>query len=164
MIVRLGKALLVFLMGVFMLLIGADNIVDYSTNFEFVRHVLAMDTLFPDSSLTWRAITDPSLQHAAYALIIAAELLGGILCVAGAQSLHGAATQPAVKFNRAKGFAVAGLVIVFALYFFGFLTVGGEWFQMWQSAHWNGQAQAFRIAAIAALLLVFLCQTDGELP
>ena len=81
MLVRAAKVLLVLLVGLFSLLVGADNVVDYGTNYAFVQHVMSMDTIFPNSTLTWCAITSPVLHHAAYALIIAAELLTGILCL-----------------------------------------------------------------------------------
>jgi predicted small integral membrane protein len=45
-----------------------DNIVDYGSNYQFVQHVLSMDTTFPDNALKGRAITDPRLWQAAYAL------------------------------------------------------------------------------------------------
>jgi hypothetical protein len=34
------------------------------------------------------------------------------------------------------------------LWFSGFITVGGEWFLMWQSEIWNGQEAAFRLVVI----------------
>lgn len=163
MIARLSKALLVLLTGLFSLLVGVDNIIDYGTNYGFVEHVMAMDTVFPDSTLTWRAVTNPALHHAAYALIIAFELLTGILCIAGAVRLWGAREAPAARFNAAKDLAVAGLVCGFALWFFGFLTVGGEWFQMWQSQTWNGQEAAFRFIGSIGLVLIFLNQRDDEI-
>jgi predicted small integral membrane protein len=49
------------------------------------------------------------------------------------------------------------------LWFGGFLVVGGEWFQMWQSKTWNGQEAAFRFVACIGLVLIFLNQPDGEL-
>jgi predicted small integral membrane protein len=163
MIARLSKALLVLLIGLFSLLVGVDNIIDYGTNYAFVAHVMTMDTVFPTTTLTWRAITSPALHHAAYAVIIASELLTGALCTWGAVRLWQARNQPAGYFNRAKDVAVAGLVCGFGLWFFGFLTVGGEWFQMWQSATWNGQEAAFRFIASIGLVLIFLNQRDGEL-
>jgi predicted small integral membrane protein len=144
MLVRAAKILLVLLVGLFSLLAGADNIVDYGTNYAFVQHVMSMDTVFPNSTLTWRAITSPALHHASYAAIIAAELLTGVLCVLGAWRLWQA---------RA----------VSALWFFGFMVVGGEWFQMWQSQTWNGQEAAFRFIGCIGLVLLFLAQKDDEL-
>ena len=51
------------LIGFFSLLVGVDNIIDYGTNYAFVEHVMAMDTLFPDTTLTWRAITSDVAQQ-----------------------------------------------------------------------------------------------------
>lgn len=163
MVVRLSKALLVLLMGLFALLVGVDNLLDYGTNFAFVTHVMSMDSLFKGTTLTTRAITSPVMHHIAYALIIAVELATGALCVGGALRLWQVRAESAATFNAAKDLAVAGLVCGFALYFFGFLTIGGEWFQMWQSQSWNGQPSAFRFLASFGLVLIFLNQRDGEL-
>lgn len=163
MLVRAAKVLLVLMIGLFSLLVGVDNIVDYGTNLAFVQHVMSMDTVFPSSTLTWRAITSPVLQHLGYALIIAAEILAGVLCIAGARRLWLARHGSAREFNGAKDVAVAGLVTGFSLWFFGFMTVGGEWFQMWQSQTWNGQQAAFRFIACIGLVLIFLNQKDDEL-
>jgi predicted small integral membrane protein len=163
MLVRAAKILLVLLVGLFSLLVGADNIVDYGTNYAFVQHVMSMDTVFPNSTLTWRAITSPALHHASYVAIIAAELLTGVLCVLGAWRLWQARALSALAFNSAKDVAIAGLVLGFALWFFGFMVVGGEWFQMWQSQTWNGQEAAFRFIGCIGLVLLFLAQKDDEL-
>lgn len=163
MIVRLAKILLVLLIGLFSLLVGIDNIIDYGTNFAFVEHVMSMDTVFPSTTLTWRAITSPTLHHAAYAAIIGFELLSGALCLTGALRLWQARGADAHFFNASKDFAVAGLVCGFTLWFFGFMIVGGEWFQMWQSHTWNGQEAAFRFIGCIGLVLIFLAQKDDEL-
>jgi predicted small integral membrane protein len=163
MIVRVSKSLLVCLVGVFSLLVGVDNIIDYGTNYAFVQHVMAMDTLFPETTLTWRAISSAALNETAYALIIAAELMTGLLCIAGARRVWQARGESAASFNAAKDVAVAGLVCGLALWFFGFLTVGGEWFQMWQSKTWNGEEAAFRFVACIGLVLIFVNQRDEEL-
>lgn len=42
---------------------------------------------------------------------------------------------------------MAGLTLGFTLWFAGFMIVGAEWFQMWQSTTWNGQQAAFRFIA-----------------
>jgi predicted small integral membrane protein len=163
MIVRLSKALLVLLVGLFALLVGVDNIVDYGTNYAFVEHVMAMDTIFPNSTLKWRAITSPLLQQLGYASIIAAEIATGVLCILGALLLWRARGATSRTFNAAKSVAVAGLTLGFALWFFGFLPVGGEWFQMWQSPTWNGQEAAFRFVASIGIVLIYLTQKDDEL-
>jgi predicted small integral membrane protein len=161
-VVRTAKIVLVGCVGVLGILTGVDNILDYRTNFEVVRHVLSMDALPPGSPLAWRSITNPRLYRIAYAAIIAAELLYGSLCIFGALRLFGA-RGPAVRwFDAAKGPAVAGLALGFALYFFGFLAIGGEWFQMWQAGQWNMQQPAFRFLASIGFVLILLCLPDGD--
>ncbi len=162
MVTRISKALLVLQIGLFSLLVGMDNIVDYGTNYAFVEHVMEMDTVSPDSALKWRAISSSLLNEATYALIIAAEIMTGLLCIAGALRLWQARGKNAAEFNAAKGMATAGLVLGVTLWFFGFMTVAGEWFQMWQSKTWNGQEAAFRFIVCIALVLIFLNQRDGE--
>ncbi|HRO50695.1 MAG TPA: DUF2165 domain-containing protein [Hyphomicrobium sp.] len=162
MTVRLSKALLTFSAGIFALLVGLDNLLDYQANLVFVQHVLSMDTTFPESTLRWRAVTSPWLQHAAYWLIIAAEIGTGILCLAGAWRMFSARKGDARAFEAAKALAVAGLTVGFLLYFLGFLVIGGEWFKMWQSQTWNAQAAAFRFAACFALVLIFVALRDED--
>jgi predicted small integral membrane protein len=163
MIVRVSKTLLVGMIGVFSLLVGLDNIMDYGTNYVFVEHVMAMDTVLPDSTLKWRAITSDTLNEMAYALIIAVEIITGLICLTGALRLWQVRAENAFRFNAAKGMATAGLVCGIALWFFGFMTIAGEWFQMWQSKTWNGQEAAFRFIACIGLVLIFLNQRDDEL-
>ena len=163
MLVRAAKVLLVLLIGLFSLLVGADNIVDYGTNYAFVQHVMSMDTVFPNSTLTWRAITSPALHHAAYALIIAAEAVTAVLCWIGAVQLVRRLRADARTFNRAKSFAAAGLTLGFLLWQVGFVSIGGEWFGMWQSQQWNGVPSAFRFLMTIIAVLIFVVLPDQEL-
>ena len=159
--IRFAKIALVAAGGLFCLLVGYNNIVDYDSNFMFVQHVLTMDTTFPDNAVrSSRAITDPQLHRIAYWLIIAAELVVGLLCIAGAFRLLMAVNAPAAQFNSTKTTATLGLAAGMLVWFFGFIVVGGEWFQMWQSQIWNGQEAAFRFVAMLGLFLVFLSLED----
>ncbi len=163
MIRRSAKILFVALIGLFGLLTGADNIIDYPTNFEAVRHVLSMDTTHPGNRLLGRAITDENVHRYVYWGILVAEICYGVICIFGALRLVGALRSGAASFDAAKEPAVLGLAIGFALYFFGFMIVGGEWFQMWQSDQWNMQQPAFRFVACFGLVLIFLCQREPDL-
>src|SRR5437763_12043640 len=79
----LAVAVLTVLTAVQMTLVTVDNIIDYRTNYEFVQHVLAMDTTFKSSHLMWRAITSPGLATTTYVLIIGWEALTSVLLLAG---------------------------------------------------------------------------------
>ena len=67
--------------GAYALIVAYDNIVDYASNYEFVRHVLSMDTTFPGNLLMHRAISNESIWRLVYALIIAIEVLTALLLV-----------------------------------------------------------------------------------
>lgn len=161
MIIRLCKAALVLLIGLFATLVGYNNIVDYGSNFAFVQHVLAMDTTFPGNALMGRAITNPTVHHIAYWMIIAGELITGLLCLIGSVRLFRQAGN-ADTFQHAKPLATLGLTTGFGLWFFGFMTVGAEWFQMWQSEIWNGQQSAFRFIACIGIVLVILLLPERD--
>lgn len=164
MAVRLSKIALVAAIGLLALVIVVNNLTDYNTNFQYVYHVLSMDTIFPDSTLTWRAIRIPALQHAAYALIIATEATIAILCLVGAGQLLQGLRASGHLFNRAKAIATGGLTLAFLFWFVGFMVLGGEWYAMWQSPDWNGQQPAFRFIGCVGLVLIYLSQADPDLP
>lgn len=162
-ITRISNAAVVAAIAFFTSLVAFGNITDYQTNFNFVFHVFEMDTIFPDSTIKYRAITSPVLQNAGYVLIIAGETLTAILCWIGAIKLLGAARSSAAEFNRAKGFAVTGLTLGFLLWQVGFMSVGGEWFGMWMSKEWNGVPDAFRFFITILAVLIYVSLKDDEL-
>jgi predicted small integral membrane protein len=69
----------------------------------------------------------------------------------------------AVAFNRAKTFAVIGLTLGFLLWHVGFMSIGGEWFGMWQSQQWDGVPSAFRFLVATITVLIFVAMPDQEL-
>jgi predicted small integral membrane protein len=163
-LVRIAKTAMVASIAVLLSVIAFGNITDYGTNLAFVQHVMEMNTLFPTTTITYRAITSSMLQYLAYDLIIGTEVAIAILCWWGAFALLRALRSPATVFNGAKAFAVAGLTLGFLLYQVGFMTIGGEWFGMWMSEHWNGVPSAFRFMITILLVLIFVVMPDGELP
>jgi predicted small integral membrane protein len=48
------------------------------------------------------------------------------------------------------------------LWLVAFLSIGGEWFLMWQSAIWNGEEAAFRMFVVVALVLLYLVMPEAE--
>lgn len=161
--VRFAKIGLVTAVALHASLVAFGNITDYGTNFEFVRHVLSMDTIFKDSKIGYRAITGSVLHHAGYAVIIAAELTIAMLCWIGAWRLLVRQRADAVDFNRAKAPAVYGLLLGLMVWQVGFITIGGEWFGMWMSPTWNGVPSAFRLVMILMGVLIFVALPDREI-
>ncbi|HSH90792.1 MAG TPA: DUF2165 domain-containing protein [Ramlibacter sp.] len=163
MAIRSAKVAMVAAIALFATLVAFGNVTDYGTNLVFVQHVLAMDTTFPNSSIRYRAISSPELQHAAYVLIIAVEAVIAVLCWMGALALAKKLRSDAAAFRKAKSMAVAGLALGFLLWQVGFMSIGGEWFGMWQSSQWNGVASAFRFTLVIAAVLIFVSMPDEEL-
>ena len=143
-------------------LVAFGNITDYGSNWVFVQHVLAMDSIFPDASIHYRAIHSPLLQHVAYLLIIATETLAAALCSIGAWRMWHARRAPMSIFRGAKRFAIYGLTVGLMLWLGGFMAIGGEWFGMWMSTQWNGLESAFRFVVVLLVALVYLGQRDDE--
>jgi predicted small integral membrane protein len=161
-IVRLAKIAMTAALAAFAFIVTYDNLIDYGSNYEFVKHVLSMDTTFPGNKLMGRAITDPRLWTVAYAGIIAAEGLVFLLLLLAAVAMLFALRAPAAVFQRAKLWFVAGATLGFLVWFFGFMVVGGEYFAMWQSKTWNGQEAAFRFYMTLLAVLIFVSQPDSE--
>jgi predicted small integral membrane protein len=160
---RIAKVAMVGSLALFALLVTFDNLVDYGTNFEFVRHVLSMDATSPGNALLYRRVTSPVLWNAAYGLIILGEGLTGLSLGFAALALLRHLRAAAARFNRSKRLVFVGATIGFLVWFFGFMVVGGEWFQMWQSQTWNGQQPAFRFYMTLLAVLIFVYQPDGDL-
>ena len=159
---RFCKIAIAASLALFALLCGIDNVTDYTTNFEFVGHVLSMDTTFSGNALRDRAITAPAVWRTGYALIIGAELLVGACYLVAAAQMLSRLRDSAARFNDAKRLFHVATGLAFLLWFTGFMAVAGEWFQMWQSTQWNGQEPAFRfyITALVAAIFVGADETD----
>ena len=164
MLIRLAKIALVAAAALFLLIVVFNNLTDYDSNYQFVRHVLSMDTTFTGNKCLWRALPGPTIHHAFYASIILWEFVSGTVLAAGAWKLWRARHAPAAEWRLAKSLAIAGLTLSLLQWFVAFLTVGGEWFLMWQSPSWNGQEAAFRMFATMGLMLLFLNQADDDRP
>ena len=160
---RLAKILLPLMLAAFAFIVTFDNIVDYSSNFLFVQHVLSMDTTFPGNTLMDRAITSRAMWQASYGMIIAAEGATCLLLLCGTLTLWRARRKDGANFNAAKSLITAGCVVGFLVWFFGFMVVGGEWFAMWQSKTWNGQEAAFKFYMAILGVLIFVNQPDADL-
>ncbi|HEY2857494.1 MAG TPA: DUF2165 domain-containing protein [Terracidiphilus sp.] len=162
MITRTAKLLLVGALALFHALVAFNNITDFDSNYQFVRHVLMMDSTFASSHTHWRAIDAPAIHIAFYASIIAWEAAIALLLGWGAVRLARAVRGPVAAFNLAKRLAVLGLTLSLLMWLVAFLCVGGEWFLMWQSSIWNGQQEAFRMFAVVALVLLIVIHGDSE--
>ena len=162
-IVRVSKLLLVMAMALLASLVSFGNLTDYGTNFAFVQHVFLMDTTFPGNPNRYRAITSPVVQNAGYVLIIALETVTAVCCWIGAFNIWRALRSSDQVFSHAKQMAIAGLTLGFLTWQVAFMSIGGEWFDMWMSTTWNGEESAFRFFATFALVLIFVSLRNDDM-
>jgi predicted small integral membrane protein len=164
MITRSAKLLLLCALALFHTLVAFNNVTDFDSNYQFVRHVLMMDSTFPASHAHWRAIGAPAIHIAFYVGIIAWEAVTAVLLWWGSIHLFRNLRQPAAAFNVARRIPILALTLSMLMWLVAFLCVGGEWFLMWQSPTWNGQQEAFRMFVVVALVLLILMhpETDGQ--
>ena len=158
--IRTCKILLLAAIAFFFTLVAFNNLTDFDSNYQFVRHVLMMDSTFPGNHGMWRAIRAPWIHLAFYLGIIAWEIVNALLSGWGSVALFRTLRSPKLEFDRAKQVGVVALTSGMLQWFIAFLCIGAEWFLMWQSKLWNGQDPAFRMFAIEALVLVILLLPD----
>ena len=161
MVTRISKAGAVLLMAAYLTLVAFGNVTDYGANFDFVAHVMAMDTTFRSEASMWRAVESPALHHAAYVAIIVLQAGAAVLCWVGGIRLLSRLGE-ARLFHAAKGVALAGLGLGAFIWLGLFLVVANEWFLMWQSSEWNAKTTSFHLALLTFLALVFVSLRDDD--
>lgn len=162
MLMRLSKIALIATTALFLGIVVLNNTTDYWSNYYFVEGVLKMETTFEGNTAMWRAIDSPFIYNIFYATIILWEAISCGLLVWGCWKMWSARKATAVVFKKAKTLAATGLVVSMLQWYLAFLTVGGEWFLMWQSDRWNGQDAATRMFLILGVILLFLQFEDGD--
>jgi predicted small integral membrane protein len=164
MIPRWGKIALVAGVAFFYALIVFNNLTDPDVNYQFVRHVLRMDSIFPGNRAMWKAIDAPWVHVAFFAGIIAWEFVTTVLLWWGVVRMARARRATAGKFRAAARLAQTGLAVSLLMWLVAFLSVGGEWFLMWQSPTWNGQQAAARNFIVVSMVMLIVGQLEKDEP
>ncbi len=155
-ILRPIKIGMITALAFFFTLIAINNCIAPEFNQPYVKHVLAMDTIPNNPVVDHRAIKNSHLQKIIFYLITSSQILAGVCCWIGSIQLLRHLYAPQESFNQAKSIALFGLFIGFCLYLIGFITIGGEWFFMWQSPSWNGQNTAGLFLNFILLTMIFV--------
>ncbi len=162
MTLRMAKIALVLGVALYYTFVVFNNLADYNSNYQFIRHILRMDSTFPGNNAMWRALYHPAWHTMCYVTIICWEMLTMILCWWGGLRLLRSLRGNAETFRQASSVAIAGLSLSLLMWLVAFLSVGGEWFLMWQSKAWNGQEAAFRMFTVVGIVLLVLIQPEPE--
>ena len=70
--------------------------------------------------------------------------------------------MPAGIFQAAKRIPIVALTLAMLMWLVAFLSVGAEWFLMWQSKLWNGQDAAFRMFVVVGMVFLIILQPEQE--
>lgn len=162
MITRAAKLLLLSAIALFYTLVVFNNTTDFDSNYQFVRHVLMMDTTFPGNKGMWRALSGPVWHLSFYFSVIGWEIVTMILSWWGSLLLLRKLRAPVAEFNAAKRIPILALTLGMSMWLVAFLIVGAEWFLMWQSHLWNGQEAAFRMFVVLGVVLLLVLLPDRE--
>lgn len=163
MTLRLAKILLLSAIAFFYTLVVFNNTMDFDSNYQFVRHVLMMDTTFAGNHGMWRALIAPGWHLVFYFSTIAWEAITAALCWWGALNLFRSLRKSADTFDLAKRVSIIALTLSMLMWLVAFLTVGAEWFLMWQSHTWNGQEAAFRMFVVVGVVMLLIIQPEREM-
>lgn len=161
MIIRLSKILCIAAVSFYCLLAAFGNATDYYTNFSAVERVLLMKDVFPTSTITYRAVTNPIFHHAIYITMITLEALTALICAVGFWKLFKVRQASATIFNHRKNWSVAGLTLGFLTWQVIFMSIGGEWFGIWMSSMLRSTiTAAFQIFITILVILVYVTIKD----
>ena len=156
---RVVASIFVLMTASYYLVVGFDNITNptnpNASNWPFVQGVLSGDGVPADSGFEWRFIDATWFQAAGYIMIITMETLTGILMlIGGILGLRRSGSTH--RWGLAQKWTFAGGTVGLLVFFFGFITVGGNWFIMYLNSKWNGLAPAFQNSVMTALTLIFV--------
>ena len=153
---RITQWMAVLLFGLYVFIVAFGNLTDYRSNLIFVEGVLSMSTTFDENNLMWRAIESTFIHHLIYISIILMEITIAFFCLIGSYKMVYNLKNDTKQFHESKRYGIAGLLLGFILWFFGFQIIAGEWFAMWQSEIFNALDSAFRITTYIMLSLILL--------
>jgi len=156
---RLVTTLFVLMVAAYYIVVAFDNITNpvnpNGSNWPFVQGVLSGDGVPADSGFQWRFIDATWFQVIGYILIITGETITGIvLLIAGILGLR-AVVSP-TRWAHAQKWTYVGGFTGLAVFFFGFITVGGNWFIMYLNSKWNGLEPAFQNSVMTVSMLILV--------
>ena len=117
-----------FGVALFYTLVVFNNVTHYNSNYQFIRHVLMMDSTFPGNAGMWRAVNSPAIHIMFYIFVIAWETLTMVLCWFGGVRLVRSVRAPAAAFDHAKRPAIAALTLGMFMWLVAFLSIGANGF------------------------------------
>jgi predicted small integral membrane protein len=159
---RLAKIILVLLPTLQIFQIGINNVFNFSGVLKETGYVMGMTgaSLVPD--MLWRATDNPVMIYGGSLLIVAAELLMGLVLSVGLFQMWQARALDKASFNKAKRYVLWGFLAGLILFYGGFLIVAGNWFFLWATPAAGALDTAFRYTTLFLLIMLFVAETNQD--
>jgi predicted small integral membrane protein len=158
---RLIKILLVGFVALFCTFYALQNLINLQAGHGFVSYVSSMadHVAYPDH--IGPPVTVSALTWIMYFIIIALELLAGILAAKGAYDMFTARSAAADDFAKAKQFALLGCGVAILVWFGLFGAIAGAYFQVWQTeAGLNALRDAGMFSIQHGIVLLIVAMRD----
>jgi predicted small integral membrane protein len=155
--IRLLKIGLAGCVAFFCLMYAAQNLMNLQPAYGFVALMVGMDGHVAYPEHLGPSVHSPFLIWAMLWIIIALEILAGLLAAKGGLDMWKARKGSGQEFNDAKSMAVLGCGVGVVIWFGIFSAIGGAYFQMWQTEAGGpvlGNASWFSIQMAAIALLI----------
>jgi predicted small integral membrane protein len=172
-IARVAASIVVLMAAAYFLVVAFDNITNPTnptgSNWPFIEGVLSGDGTPPDNGFEWRFIDATWFHVLAYIGVIVGETLAAIgLIIGGVLGLRRSGGRDA--WEASQRWTLLGALFGLLVFFLGFMTIGGNWFVMYENSKWNGLEPAFQntVTTLLAVLMVIgvavgsrLAERDG---
>jgi predicted small integral membrane protein len=157
MAIRYVKIVLAAFLSLFAVFYATQNVVNLEAAYAAVAGVLSMDGHEWYTAHFGPPIDSPLLIGAALAVVIAGEYAAGLFAAKGAWDLWSARKAPPAEFHAAKTSVLVGAGIGAIVWFGFFGTLGGAYFQMWQTPVGSGSLEgAFQYFGSCVLVALFV--------
>ena len=159
--IRTTKIALAVFVALFCLMYAAQNLMNLGAAQGFVGLMTSMTGHEAYPRHFGPPITAAGLVWLMLAIIIALELLAGLLAAKGAIDMWRARKAVASEFNESKRYAILACGVAVIIWYGIFSAIGGAYFQMWQTEAGEGplmHASTFSIQH--GLLLLILALKD----
>lgn len=163
---RILKALIVLLIGLQALFYALQNIANlHGATFAIGYVISGADHHHYPNTLFFHS-GNPILALAALILVVVGELAVGFFGLKGAWDMLAARHSSAEQFRNSMRAGQVAAALALLTWFGLFMTLGGAFFQMWQTEIGNGSLdEAFKFATVSVVAILFVCNTpDGQSP
>lgn len=147
-------------LALFFTLLVFNNLTNFDSNFKSLKSVFEMEGVFDTHLISWRSISNETIQKAAIVFIIAWQILTALLCWTGAAVMFRNVNADPEIFSQSKKMALAGLTAGFLFFMVGFVIIGSEWFNMWQSMWKNLQLKTLVYSILLLVCMIFISNKE----